>query len=189
MVKLEETITTPHFTYVQVKRTETVAMYSVNDTRHTGRGSEPYLQVIGYEVFLVRDQKEVTININGNTSHQPHKEKWPSNESFGKTAWSFALLPQAQAKYDELLGQVEKKGDTTVFKKEEKVNTTNANKIVMGEYTIQRFSNGTTMATKNKKPCSPKSIMQMACVNLKGMNKADVDVLKIKEMAKILFPN
>jgi len=79
-------------TYKQVTRTETVALYA----RHREDGT-----LKDHEVFRIKLLKK---------GHQIFKqtleddtEQYPSNEKFGRTAWSFLRLGAAMVKYQELV--------------------------------------------------------------------------------------
>jgi len=57
-------------------------------------------RLLGYEVFkiLVREASFSTLL----NRHLPASEKFPSNEDFGKTAWSFSFEDRAMKKYNQL---------------------------------------------------------------------------------------
>jgi hypothetical protein len=78
------------FTYILVQRTDKKALYS-----------QFYNNVqVGYEVFFIK--------VRGNQFSQllnkpiDASERFPSNEVFGKTAWSFTDFQKALQKYQEL---------------------------------------------------------------------------------------
>lgn len=52
-------------------------------------------KTVGFEVFLICIQPEVTLN--GVTYKE--RERWPKDEDFLSTAWSFWTLAQGMAKY------------------------------------------------------------------------------------------
>ena len=93
MKRLEQTLKKNGFIYRLVQRTEHVAIYD---------------QVgYAYEVFKVRVAKPWKYN-------PDYSELFPSNEDFGKTAWSFgyfgdsvAAKDRALAKYSEICVAVE----------------------------------------------------------------------------------
>lgn len=84
---LETEFTKHNKTFTQIKRTNSVFMYSVTDN-----------DIIHYEVFTRKTQKEFTLS--GKT--YPAKEKYPNDESFGSWAWMFIKIDNANSKYDEL---------------------------------------------------------------------------------------
>ena len=55
-------------------------------------------EMICFEVFIIRINKVKSIK--GNII--PEKERFPSDEDFGKTAWSFSNYDSALAKFNEL---------------------------------------------------------------------------------------
>jgi hypothetical protein len=90
MKKLKDTVSKNGFIYNCVQRTATKAIY---------QQTHENIQV-GFEVFLIRVR-------GAQFSHLLHKslppsEKFPSNEDFGKTAWSYRSLQAAIKKYEEL---------------------------------------------------------------------------------------
>ena len=80
------------FDYKQVKRTEKAAMYAQYMTGGT--------LLISYEVFLIQEQKESDTVMWGKAIHYDNKELFPSDEAFGKTAWSFQGLERAEKFYE-----------------------------------------------------------------------------------------
>lgn len=66
------------FTYKLVERVGDVALYE----QRLGR------KLVGHEVFFVKVQKAKSANFGGVQVAFEPKEKFPSNESFGKWAWS-----------------------------------------------------------------------------------------------------
>ena len=87
---LPEIINKNGFSYILVTRTQNKAMYKqTNDN----------IQV-GFEVFLIRVRGthfSPFLNKSFDTS-----ERFPGNEDFGKSAWSFMDYQKAFKKYDEL---------------------------------------------------------------------------------------
>lgn len=77
--------------FKQLKRTDKVALYQV---LHIPRA---------FEVFRVKICKPYMMN----GVQFPSKEMYPSDEDFGKTAWSHSTLEAAEKKYEELLKKVE----------------------------------------------------------------------------------
>lgn len=75
--------------YELVKRNDLAAMYKqfLNGVQ------------IGYEVFVVKIQPSFTFP---NGTINPSKEGFPSNENFGKTAWSFNSIEKSNERYEEI---------------------------------------------------------------------------------------
>jgi hypothetical protein len=87
MLDLPKKLTKNRIYYAQVKRTARVAMYAL---RH-----EPAGTITGYEVFLSKiDKAKEAFG-----KMQPEKEHFPGNEEFGKIAWSWRTLGQAEKDY------------------------------------------------------------------------------------------
>ena len=82
------------FTYIQIARTDCVAIYA----------QYLYGRVICYEVFKIKIQKER--NFDGR--HFPRKEKFPSDSEFGKNAWAIRKFTQAYTKYVMLNAEIGK---------------------------------------------------------------------------------
>ena len=74
------------------------AMYKVEFHPTNGR-----IHLVGYEVFLVKVQKPMTMTVGGVTVQYTEKEMKPSDEAFGKWAFQCNTLEQAINKYTELL--------------------------------------------------------------------------------------
>lgn len=189
MEKLPAQIKKNGFIYKLVKRTDQAAMYSVNMNDQDGvRGQPKQLVVTGYEVFLIKVQKETTVHINKKygPSVVPTKEKFPGNEDFGKWAWSFLNKEQAEKHFASVNKTDIKVGQKNRVEGPSKDKGLSKNKIVFGEYTISKY-NDTVMVTHNRKPIGPKPTLREACMQLKGMTSSDVEKLKIKQMVYILF--
>lgn len=77
-----------HYEYHQIKRSDKAAIYS-----QCLPGGE---LVIAYEVFQIRQQKAGEGILGGVTITFVEKELFPSDEEFGKTAWSFTGLERAE---------------------------------------------------------------------------------------------
>jgi hypothetical protein len=92
MEKLPENIKKNGFDYKQVKRTDKAAIYAQYMTGGT--------LLIGYEVFQIFEQKESDTIIAGNPIHYENKELFPSDEAFGKFAWSFQSLQRAETFFE-----------------------------------------------------------------------------------------
>jgi hypothetical protein len=175
MSKLPKQISKNKFVYKQIKRTDKTALYSQHYWKQDERGAVKHLQQCGYEVFMIRNQKE-TLMPNGRTIKA--KEKFPSNEEFGRYAWSFLDINLANKKYDELEQSSVKDG------KEVTKRSSSAIVIKVGELSLKRFTNGTVMGLdKNNKPISPKPVLSLACKE-RGIDPTN---LKMKEMIPLLF--
>lgn len=87
---LPETINKNGFIYILVTRTPQKALYM-----QTLDGI-----LIGYEVFLIGIRGAQNSSLLGKLINAT--ERFPSNENFGKTAWSFMDLQNALHKYNEL---------------------------------------------------------------------------------------
>ena len=97
MKLLPETVQKAERIYKQLERNEHAALYAV-----FSRHSDPPL-LIGYEAFRIKKVPERTVF----ERLVPAHETYPSDEDFGKTAWSFGLnnLEQARAKYRKPYGK------------------------------------------------------------------------------------
>lgn len=76
-----------------VKRTDKVAMYDVTLDD----------EIIGYEVFIIKEQEEGTRQGPNGPIHLKAKEKFPVNEDFGYTAYA----PSTREKADEYFERLE----------------------------------------------------------------------------------
>jgi len=98
--KLPEKVKKNGFEYRLVKRTDERAIYS----QHAGLG-----QVIAYEVFKIKlgdlrkakkrwaDMRKEQFN---EADYEEFYEKFPSDEDFGKTAWTYSKLAEAEKTFD-----------------------------------------------------------------------------------------
>jgi hypothetical protein len=77
--------------YTQIHRTARTALYSL--------AYSPKGKVIGFEVFKIRIAPARTLP---NGVPVPEQEHFPSNEEFGKIAWSFTTQRTAMKKFEEL---------------------------------------------------------------------------------------
>lgn len=80
--------------YTQVHRTEKTALYSLS---YDPPG--PDTKIIGYEVFKIRIDPAGMLP---NGAPVAEKEHFPSNEEFGKIAWSFSTQRTAMEKFQQL---------------------------------------------------------------------------------------
>ena len=90
-MKLETTIRKNGFVYNQIARTETAAIY---EQKQDG-------EIISYEVFKIQTTKKDYTFPNG-TIVKAGTERFPSNEDFGKTAWSIRNFKRAEKRFLEL---------------------------------------------------------------------------------------
>ena len=93
MKKLEKNLRKNGYDYELIQRTDKVALYA--QTIHG--------DVIGYEVFFIKEQKESNVVIDNVKVHFEHKEAFPSNEDFGNIAWSFTMEKNAISRYEALI--------------------------------------------------------------------------------------
>jgi hypothetical protein len=97
--KLPKTKNKNGFDYTMVKRNRKAVIYvQVNPE---------FPNVKGFEVSLISLTKPCAIQQkNGSKAgmwyQYPRTEKFPGNEDFGKTAWSYCTLEQAEKKFEEL---------------------------------------------------------------------------------------
>jgi hypothetical protein len=92
MKKLAEKINRNGYIYTQLKRGEKAAIY---EQIFEDLGDST---VVGYEVFKIRIGKsKVVFGV-----ELPEKEKFPSDEDFGKWAWSYREINKAMEKYDQI---------------------------------------------------------------------------------------
>jgi hypothetical protein len=90
MIALPQKICKNGFSYTQLCRGERSCIYD----QRVGQ------KLIAFEVFIIQARSERLIL--GKIILA--KEKFPSNEDFGKTAWTFWTLEQAMKKFKELEG-------------------------------------------------------------------------------------
>jgi hypothetical protein len=95
MESLSSNVKKNGFEYILEKRSQNVAMYM---QCYLG-GMLP----VAYEVFIVRNQKEGQAVIKGATIDFKAKELFPSDEEFGKTAWSFNSKERAEKCFEGLV--------------------------------------------------------------------------------------
>jgi hypothetical protein len=53
---------------------------------------------VGFEVFIITNQPETILN----GIVYPARERWPKDEDFGKTAWSYRTLEQCTVKFQNI---------------------------------------------------------------------------------------
>ena len=76
------------FDYTQIYRGTRSCLY-----RQTYHG-----KTIGFEVFIITPQPEILIK----GIVYPARERWPKDEDFGKTAWSYLTLEQCTVKFQSI---------------------------------------------------------------------------------------
>jgi hypothetical protein len=59
-------------------------------------------QISYFEVFRIKVRKERIIQFKGVEKKIDAGEIWPSNEAFGRWAWTYRTLDKAMIKYNEL---------------------------------------------------------------------------------------
>ena len=92
MKKLAEKINRNGYIYTQLKRGERAAIYE-QIFEDLGESF-----CMGSEVFKIRIGKsKVVFGV-----ELPEKEKFPSDEDFGKWAWSYREINKAMEKYDQI---------------------------------------------------------------------------------------
>lgn len=79
--------------------TQKKAMYKV-EFKPTGGNR---LHLVGYEVFLIKIQKPMTMSVGGVTINYDEKEMKPSDDAFGRWAFQCSTLEQAETKFTELI--------------------------------------------------------------------------------------
>ena len=105
--ELSETIRKNGYLYQLLKRSDQVALYEQLDP-------DQNMNRIGYEVFRITIQREREFD----SRHFPRKEKFPSDNDFGKTAWSIPNLQEALLRFLELQDKYEKSNFITKEYKE-----------------------------------------------------------------------
>ena len=88
MITLSDKIRKNGINYTLIQKGMRTAIYKQTDTK------EPEC----YEVFVLRFAPEK--NINGKIL--PERERFPSNEDFGKFAWTYRTLTEAIKRFSEL---------------------------------------------------------------------------------------
>jgi len=78
-----------------IKRSNNIAMYSVH--------LEENSPITGYEVFRIKFGKAESIR----GKDYPEREVYPSNEDFGRIAWSWNSFEKANEQYEMLCNQKE----------------------------------------------------------------------------------
>lgn len=89
------------YAYTLVERNEKAAIYSMVNEQY------PEDTSVAYEVCKIVHTNAAVIQQKsgkkkGMWYHYPPAEKFPGNEDFGKTAWTYLSLENAQKKYKEI---------------------------------------------------------------------------------------
>ena len=90
MIALSSKIRKNGFDYALICRGRRTCLYAHNVSPKT----------TGFEVILIRINKAKTIN----GTFIPEKERFPSNEDFGRYAWSYSDYDYALRKFNKLEG-------------------------------------------------------------------------------------
>ncbi len=99
MKKLEDIVRKDGNLYTLIKRTNDIASYSVDR-----KGIR-----IGYAVFIVKQQKEMDLVMGGVKIHYEHKEIFPGANAYGKFAWYYNRIEDAEKKFNYLVEMQDKK--------------------------------------------------------------------------------
>lgn len=99
--KLPQTKSKNGYIYTLVTRSDKAALYKLTNEKY------PEDTSVGYEVFRITVSKPYSLvqkhgNKKGQVYNYPAAEKFPSNEDFGKTAWSYMTKATAMVRFDEL---------------------------------------------------------------------------------------
>ena len=119
--KLPEIVTHKNGIFELIKRTEKVALYRKTHFKDGGKFypcSYDYFEVFIIEKMNLKNYYKFISkkrNINYNLDEiDDFKEKFPSDEDFGKTAWAFRSLEDSNNKFDFLVSKLsgdKKNGD------------------------------------------------------------------------------
>lgn len=181
MLKLSKIVRKNGYTYKQVKRADGVAIYS--QTSKEGNTTS-------YEVFKIR-KAYACIAPNGKSL--PEREKFPSNEDFGRHAWSFPKLELAEATMQTLLAggtpfketcaDVQQKKTVTKKAKVQSASTAKVTKI--DGHTVRWYGRFKIVVnTPNYKTAAPKPFLQKV---LKAKKVRGVENMTIQQMCEKLF--
>lgn len=101
---LPQTKTKNGYEYVQVARNTKAAVYEQKVEKEI---NGEIGQTVGFEVFQIFVSKACSLiqkhgNKKGQVYNYPAAEKFPGNEDFGKTAWSFTTREAAMNKFKEV---------------------------------------------------------------------------------------
>jgi len=101
MKELADVINRNGYVYKQLKRSDKAAMYSQRIA------DEPESNFEAFEVFKIKIGKaKVVFGV-----QLPEKEKFPSDEDFGKWAWTYLDYQQAIDRFDRIENGLEEEGD------------------------------------------------------------------------------
>jgi hypothetical protein len=105
MKKLSDVVLKNGYTYTQIERGEKAVIYSQKPSDPEIIGSHEY-----FEVFRIKISPAKTVF----GVELPEKEKFPSDEDFGKWAWSFVDYGTAVDRFNLIEnGQLEEESDTS----------------------------------------------------------------------------
>jgi len=165
MVKLKTELMKNGFRYKQIKRTNTVAMYRAYLKERND------LLPCSFEVFKIKIRKSGFCM----GSPTPETEVFPSNESFGKHAWSIGGL-DAENRANILYNELNKEGSQ---QKKKMIN--------FGDFSIIKYLNkkDNYMVLENGKLYSkPKEILSKYVIE--KLNKS-IDGLTAKDLGRLIF--
>lgn len=105
MKKLSDVVQKNGYTYTQIKRGGKAVIYSQKPSDPEIIGTHEY-----FEVFKIKISPPKTVF----GVELPEKEKFPSDEDFGKWAWSCPNYDSAVAKFNKIEnGEIEEEGDSS----------------------------------------------------------------------------
>lgn len=86
------------YLYTLVKRSKKAVIYRMTNDKF------PEDKSVSFEVSIIRKAPAYKLlqKTNGNYYHYPESERFPCNEDFGKTAWTYDKEESAMKKFDEL---------------------------------------------------------------------------------------
>jgi len=97
MKELADVINRNGYIYKQLKRTDKAAMYSQSDAE------DPEADFKAFEVFKIKIGKaKVVFGV-----ELPEKEKFPSDEDFGKWAWTYTDYEKAMDRFNKIENGIE----------------------------------------------------------------------------------
>jgi hypothetical protein len=106
MVKLAKKIEKNGYEYTMVERSTKAAVYEQRNIKEETDTS------VSYEVFQITKTKPYSLTAKKTKTWKegdvlkvydyPESEKFPGNEDFGKTAWSYMNKSSAMAKFNEI---------------------------------------------------------------------------------------
>lgn len=104
MKELAEVINRNGYIYNQLKRSDKAAMYSQSVADKT---DDPESNFGAFEVFKIKIGKaKIVFGV-----ELPEKEKFPSDEDFGKWAWTYADYEKANDRFNKIESGIEDEGE------------------------------------------------------------------------------